>query len=202
MDTAIFLFFFLSTPVSFNLSLSSFFYSSLNFISLSYLLFIFLILSLYSLSLLFLFCPFLYSAFFSFSNLIAAFDCVTNQQISTKNYKKNLRIGFWLAIQHIEYDFKCRFYQQECYWETHECVFGTNFRLILCVVCCDFLTNKQISSKNYKKKIRIRPWLVWFRVLAWSVWIQHLRAFWICTSVVFTRRVWLWHTAFDFPNYQ
>jgi hypothetical protein len=53
-----FFFFFLSTPVSFNLSLSPFFHSSLNFISLSYLFFIFLTLSLsfslYSLCLLFL----------------------------------------------------------------------------------------------------------------------------------------------------
>jgi hypothetical protein len=49
-----FYFFSLSTPVSFNLSLSPFFHSSLNFISLSYFFFIFLILSLYYLALLFL----------------------------------------------------------------------------------------------------------------------------------------------------
>jgi hypothetical protein len=65
-------YFFLSTPMSFNLSLSPFFQSSLNFISLSYLFLSFL-LSLYSLShyLFFLImCPFLYSGFFISSTLI------------------------------------------------------------------------------------------------------------------------------------
>jgi hypothetical protein len=55
MATAIFLFYFsLPTPLSFDLSLSPFFHSSLNFISLSHLFFTFLTLFLYSLSLLFL----------------------------------------------------------------------------------------------------------------------------------------------------